>query len=58
MSKCWIAYPAHARVAGAMDEVTAAYLHEEGLPYFSMFGEGSRPYTDLRGEDLLALDLL
>ena len=32
-----------------MDEVAAAYLHEEGLPYFTMFGQGSRPYTDLKG---------
>ena len=48
----------HACLAGAMDEITAAYLHEEGLPYFSMFGQGSRPYTDLRGDHLLALGLI
>lgn len=43
--------------AGAMDEVTAAYLHEEGLPYFSMFGEGSRPYKDLKGTCPHAINL-
>ncbi len=33
-----------------MDEVTAAYLHEEGLPYFTMFGQGISPYKDLKGD--------
>ena len=36
--------------AGAMDETAAAYLREEGLPYFTMFGQGSNPYKDLKGE--------
>jgi len=40
----------HACIAGAMDEVTAAYLHEEGLPYFTMFGQGISPYKDLKGD--------
>ena len=40
-----------------MDEIAAAYLHEEGLPYFTMFGEGSRPYTDLIGTYPHALNL-
>ena len=33
-----------------MDETAAAYLHERELPYFTMFGQGSRPYKDLEGE--------
>ena len=36
--------------AGAMDETAAAYLHERELPYFTMFGQGSRPYKDLEGK--------
>lgn len=40
----------HPCIAGAMDEVTAAYLHEEGLPYFTMFGQGISPYKDLKGD--------
>lgn len=40
----------HSCIAGAMDEVTAAYLHEEGLPYFTMFGQGISPYKDLKGD--------
>lgn len=35
--------------AGAMDDTTAAWLHEEGLPYFTMFGQGTNPYKDLKG---------
>ena len=39
--------------AGAMDETAAAYLHERALPYFTMFGQGSRPYKDLEGKPCL-----
>ena len=48
----------HGCLAGAMDEVTAAYLHEEGLPYFTMFRQGSWPYEDLKGEELHAVRML
>ena len=36
--------------AGALDEEVAVYCKAEGIPYFSMYGEGGGVYDELAGE--------